>query len=158
MVICSKTSTFIFQLLYVLILLSFISLFMIFLSYIQTWNSSSLHAVLRASICIFAWLSIMRTFFPFKTCVHSFLLFHQMIHLFFFYFFLFSNYEKWFFSSKKLFWFLKYSNFCNFFSSFPHFPNSKGQMKVEWFLMSWIGLHKLADVIFRIIQKLLYIT
>ena len=27
--------------------------------------------------------------------------------------------------------FLRYSNFCNSFSSFPHFPDSKGQMKVE---------------------------
>ena len=63
-----------------------------------------------------------------------------------------------FISSKKLFLFLRYSNFCNFFPSFPHFPNKRGQMEVEWFMMSWIGLHKFADVTFDITQKLLYIT
>ena len=36
-----------------------------------------------------------------------------------------------FFSSKKLFLFSRYSNFCNFSSSFPYFPDSKGQMEVE---------------------------
>ena len=86
--------------------------------------------------------------------------------LFFNFFFFF--FTKWltlqklwkvfFISSKKLFTFSRYSNFCNFFSSFLHFPDAKGEMKVEWFMMSWIGLHKFADVIFGIIQKLLYIT
>ena len=60
-----------------------------------------------------------------------------------------------FISSKKLVLFLVYSNFCNFFPSFLHFPDSKGQMEVEKFTMSWIGLHKFADVIFEITQKLL---
>ena len=32
---------------------------------------------------------------------------------------------------KKLFLFLRYSNYCNSFPSFPHFSDSKGQMKVE---------------------------
>ena len=41
--------------------------------------------------------------------------------------------------------------------SFPHFPDSKGQMKVEWFIL-WIGLHKLAGVIIGITQKSLYVT
>ena len=36
-----------------------------------------------------------------------------------------------FISSKKLFLFSRYSNFCNFFPSFPHVPDSKGQMEVE---------------------------
>ena len=35
------------------------------------------------------------------------------------------------FSSKKLFSFSRYSNFCIFSPSFPHFPDSKGQMEVE---------------------------
>ena len=33
-----------------------------------------------------------------------------------------------FISSKKLFLFLRYSNFCDFFPFLPHFPNSKGQI------------------------------
>ena len=32
--------------------------------------------------------------------------------------------------SKKLFSFMRFSDFCNFLPSFPHFPDSKGQMKV----------------------------
>ena len=36
-----------------------------------------------------------------------------------------------FISSKKLFSFLRYSNFCNIFPSFPQFPDTKGQMEVE---------------------------
>ena len=36
-----------------------------------------------------------------------------------------------FISSKKLFSFSRHSNFCNFCSSFPHLPDSKGQMEVE---------------------------
>ena len=36
-----------------------------------------------------------------------------------------------FISSKKLFLFLRYSNFCNFFPSFPHFLDSKEQMELE---------------------------
>ena len=36
-----------------------------------------------------------------------------------------------FISSKKHFSFLRYSKFCDFFPSFPHFPNSKGQLEVE---------------------------
>ena len=31
----------------------------------------------------------------------------------------------------KLFSVLRYSNFCDFFPSFPHLPDSKGQMEVE---------------------------
>ena len=38
---------------------------------------------------------------------------------------------KKFISSKKLFSYLKYSIFWNFFPSFPHFPDSKGQIEVE---------------------------
>ena len=66
--------------------------------------------------------------------------------------------KMFFISSKKLFSFSGYSNFCCFFSSFPHFPDSKGQAEVEQFMMSWIDMHKFADVIFEITQKLLYIT
>ena len=54
----------------------------------------------------------------------KFLFFHQIIAL--------QNLWKMFFSSsKKLFSFSRYSNFCLFFSSFPHFPDSKGKMEVE---------------------------
>ena len=63
-----------------------------------------------------------------------------------------------FISSKKPFSFSRYSNFCIFLSSFPHFPDLKGQMEVEQFMMSWIGLHKFADAIFGITQKPLYIV
>ena len=38
------------------------------------------------------------------------------------------------------------------------FPDSKGQMEVEYIMMSSIDLHKFTDVIFGITQKLLYIT
>ena len=51
-----------------------------------------------------------------------------------------------FISSKKLFLVLRYSNFCNFFLSFEHFPDSKGQMEVKQFMMSSIDLHKFAGV------------
>ena len=54
----------------------------------------------------------------------KFSFFHQMIGL--------QKLLKMFFiSSKKLFSFSRYSNFCNFSPSFPHFPDSKGEMKVE---------------------------
>ena len=36
-----------------------------------------------------------------------------------------------FISSKKLFSFSRYSNFCDFFPTFPQFSDSKGQMEVE---------------------------
>ena len=39
--------------------------------------------------------------------------------------------KMFFISSKKLFSFSRYSHFCIFFPSFPHFPDSKGQMEVE---------------------------
>ena len=42
--------------------------------------------------------------------------------------------------------------------SFPCFPDSNGQMEVELFLMSSIGSHKFAGVLFEITQKQLYIT
>ena len=64
--------------------------------------------------------------------------------------------ELFFISSKNLFLFSRYSNFCDFFPPFPDFPDTKGQMEVESFVMSWIGLHKFAAVIFKITQ-LLYI-
>ena len=50
--------------------------------------------------------------------------FYQMISL--------QKSNKMFFvASKKLFSFLRYSNFCHFFLSFPQFPDSKGQMGKE---------------------------
>ena len=90
---------------------------------------------------------------PFKACVHYFLsiISHQVIVLQ-------KLWTMFFISSKKLFSFLGYSNFCNFSHSFPYFPDSKGQMEVEQFMMSWAGLHKFAIVIFGITRKLLYIT
>ena len=66
--------------------------------------------------------------------------------------------KMFFISSKKLFSFSRYSSLCNFFPSFPHFPDSKRQKEVEKFILSPIGLHKLPDVIFRITQKPLYIA
>ena len=53
----------------------------------------------------------------------KFLFFHQMIALQ-------KLWKMFFISSKKLFLFSRYSSFCIFSSSFPHFPDSKGQM--EW--------------------------
>ena len=63
-------------------------------------------------------LKLVSTFFI------KFLFFNQMIAL--------QNLWKVFFiSSKKLFWLLRYSNFCIFSPSFPDFPDSKGQIEVE---------------------------
>ena len=61
-----------------------------------------------------------------KACVRYFLsnFFHQMIPLQ-------KLWKMFFISSKKLFSFSRYSDFCIFSSSFPHFPDSKGQMEVE---------------------------
>ena len=39
--------------------------------------------------------------------------------------------KMFFVSSKKLFSFSRYSNFCSVFHSFPHFPDLKGQMEEE---------------------------
>ena len=58
-----------------------------------------------------------------------------------------------FISFKKLFLLSKYWIFCNFGFSFSHFPDSGRYMKVEYLMMSWIGLHKLADVMFAITQN-----
>ena len=79
-----------------------------------------------------------------------FYIFNQMIAL--------QKLWKIFFISPKKLFLSQDSNFCNFFHSFPHFPDSKWQMKVEQFMMSWTGLHKLAGLIFGITQKLFYIT
>ena len=90
-----------------------------------------------------------------KACVHYFLsnfyFFHWMTALK-------KLWKMFIILSKKLFSYSRYSKFCNFFPSFAHFPDWKGQMEVEQFMMSWFGLHKYADVIFGITQKLLYIT
>ena len=39
--------------------------------------------------------------------------------------------KMFFISSKKLFSFSRYSHFCIFFPSFPHFRKSKGQMELK---------------------------
>ena len=57
--------------------------------------------------------------------------------------------KMFFISSKKLFSFSRYLNFCNFFSSFPHFPDSKEQMKME---CHELACHKFAGVIFGVTQ------
>ena len=68
--------------------------------------------------------------YEFKACVCYFLSnfeglsFHQMIRLQ-------KLWKVFFISSKKLFSFSRYSNFYNFFPSFLHIPDSKGQMEVE---------------------------
>ena len=54
----------------------------------------------------------------------KYLFFHQMV----------AFQKLWkmlFISSKKLFSFSRYSNFCDFFPSLPNFPDIKGEMKVE---------------------------
>ena len=43
----------------------------------------------------------------------------------------FQNYEQFFISTKKLFSFWRYSYFCNFFPSFPNFPDKKTD-KWKW--------------------------
>ena len=63
--------------------------------------------------------------------------------------------KMFFASSKKLFSFSRYSNFCILFPSFPHFPGSKS---TNGSMMSWIGLHKFEDLIFGITQTPFYIT
>ena len=47
-----------------------------------------------------------------------------------------SKTEKCFLFHFKSSSFSRYSNFCTFSSSFPHFPDSKEQMEVEKFMMS----------------------
>ena len=72
-------------------------------------------------------LSEKKKYLIFKACVLFFikiLFFHQMIGLQ-------KLWKMFFFSSKKLYLFSRYSNFCNFFPSFLQFPDSKGQMEVE---------------------------
>ena len=63
-----------------------------------------------------------------KACVRYFLsnfyFFYQMTTLQ-------KLWKVFFISSKKLFLFSRYSIFCNFLTSFPHFPDIKGQMEVE---------------------------
>ena len=66
--------------------------------------------------------------FTVKACVRyffiKFLVFHQLI----------APQKLWkvfFISTKKHFSFSRYSNFCNFFSSFPHFTDAEVQMEVE---------------------------
>ena len=67
-------------------------------------------------------------FHTFKACVcyfsSNFSFFHQMIPLQ-------KLWKMFFISSKKLFSFSRYSHFRNFSPSFPHFPDSEGQMEVE---------------------------
>ena len=53
-----------------------------------------------------------------------FIIFHEMIALE-------KLWKMFFILCKKHFLFLRYSSFCNFPPSFPHFPDSKGQMEVE---------------------------
>ena len=65
----------------------------------------------------------------------KFLFFHQMIALP-------KLWKVLFISSKKLFSFSRYSYFCNLFPSFPQFPDTKGQMEVGQFVMSWTDFHK----------------
>ena len=88
-----------------------------------------------------------------KACVPyflSFFFFHQMIAL----------QKLW----KVILFLLKSFFHSQDIQTFVFFPflsplcKHKTTMEVEWFMMSWIGLHKFPDVIFRITEKLLYIT
>ena len=45
-----------------------------------------------------------------------------------------------------------------FFASFPHFSDSKGQMKVEYLCHKLGWIYIVADIIFGITQKSLYVT
>ena len=63
-----------------------------------------------------------------------------------------------FISSKKFFSFSRYSNFCIFSPSFPHFPDTKEQMEVENLWCHELALHKFADAIFEITWPPFYIT
>ena len=92
--------------------------------------------------------------FPYilTACVHYFL----SNFYFFTKWYLFKNYEKSFLFHLK-------SSFCSqdiqFFDFFPSFPDSKGQMEDLWcHELNLHDLHKFADAIFGISQKLLYIT
>ena len=40
--------------------------------------------------------------------------------------------KMFFISSKKLFLFSRCSNFCKFIPSYPHFPDTKGQIEAEY--------------------------
>ena len=70
----------------------------------------SLYAVPYLSLCLLVFI--------------KFLFLHQMIALQ-------KLWKMFFISSKKLFSFSRYSSFCNFSSSLPHFPDSKEWMEVE---------------------------
>ena len=72
------------------------------------WNSKNVTNITKA-------LNLVSTIF------YQFLIFNQTISLQ-------KLWKMFFISSKKLFLFLRYSNFCSFFPSFPHFPDTKGQM------------------------------
>ena len=85
-------------------------------------------------LVLFAWIVLpvlrkvlnnehLSDFYEFKGCAHCFLCFNKRKH--------FKNYEKCFlFHQKSTFWDIHFS--VIFSSSFPHFPDSKGQMKLEW--------------------------
>ena len=62
-----------------------------------------------------------------------------------------------FISSKKLFLFLRYSNFLFYVFFIPFYTIPTQKNKWKWCMMSWIGLQKFVDVIFGITQKPLYI-
>ena len=75
----------------------------------KDWKKTNIECLLKAFI---------RYFFFIR------LFFHQMIAVQ-------KLWKLFFISSKKLFSFSRYSIFCNFFNSFPHFPDTKEQMEVE---------------------------
>ena len=83
-------------------------------------------------------------------CFIKFLFFHQMIILQ-------KLWKKFFISPKKLFLFLRYSNFCIFYLPFHLFEIQKEKWKWNNLWCHGIGLHKFADVIFGITQ-ILHIT
>ena len=56
----------------------------------------------------------------------------KLVSAIFYQMFIFSSNHRPSETMKKCFFFhLKITNLCNFFPSFPHFPDSKGQMEVE---------------------------
>ena len=107
--------------------------FLLFLLYGIFWDKNcclSFHKSWLKFQCnlVVPLFSLSMTITSVKACVRYFLsfflFFHQMIALQ-------KLWKMFFISSKKLFFFSRYSNFCNFSPSFPNFPDSKGQREVE---------------------------
>ena len=96
----------------------------ILLAHLKKTNKPKHHPIFRGD----NFLQKLKNLGLLKACVCYFLFFHQML-----------AFQKLctmlFISAKKLFSFSRYSNFRNYFPSFPHFADSKGHMNV----MDWLA-------------------